>query len=148
LAIGALAEDGTVYLDPLIRDWPNGVKEYLEVEKRFQASEIARRKNVCRAGRRPAPIAGRSVIVTDDGIATAATMLVTLDVIRDQHPRELIVAVPVCAREQVAKVRRHCDDLMCLTVPESFFAVGQFYLDFRPVGVPYQLDQVLGADQY
>lgn len=133
LALGALAENGTVYLDTQVRSWPEGVKQYLEVEKRFQASEIARRRNVYRGDRPPAPIAGRSVIVTDDGIATGATMMVTLDVIRDQHPRELIVAVPVCANDVLAKVRKHCDDLVVLTVPDSFFAVGQFYLDFRTV---------------
>jgi len=133
LALGALAEDGTVYLDPLIGEWPEGVKEYLEAEKRFQASEIARRKKVFRPERPAAPITGRSVIVTDDGIATGATMLVSLDVIRDQRPRELIVAVPVCPRDRFNEVRRHCDDLVCLTVPEDFWAVGDFYQDFRQV---------------
>jgi predicted phosphoribosyltransferase len=133
LAIGALAEDGTVFLDPLIRHWPEGVKDYLEVEKRFQAAEIALCQKVFRAVRPQAPVAGRSVIVTDDGIATGATMLVTLEVIREQHPRELIVAVPVCAPDRIGEVRRHCDDLVFLACPEGFFAVGQFYRDFRQV---------------
>jgi putative phosphoribosyl transferase len=134
LTIGALAEDGTVYLDPKTRDWSNGEKEYLEIEKRFQASEIARRKMVFRAERPAAPIAGRSVIVTADGIATGATMLVTLDVIRDKHPREVIVAVPVWARDPFEEISKHCDDTVWLTVRKSFFSVEQFYLDFRPVG--------------
>jgi putative phosphoribosyl transferase len=133
LAIGALTEDGTVFLDPMVRDWPEGVRTYLEVEKRFQASEIARRKAMFRGVRPAAPIAHRSVIVTDDGIATGATMLVTLQLLRDRHPRELIVAVPVCSPDRLDEIRRHCDSLVCLSSPEEFFAVGQFYKHFRPV---------------
>jgi putative phosphoribosyl transferase len=130
LAIGALSEDGTVYLDPLIRDWPEGVKTYLEVGKRFQAAEIARRQQMFRSVRPTAPIAHRSVIVTDDGIATGATMLVTLQFLRDRHPRELIVAVPVCSPDRLDEIRRHCDSLVCLRTPGEFVAVGQFYRDF------------------
>jgi predicted phosphoribosyltransferase len=133
LAIGALSEDGTVYLDPLIRDWPEGVQAYLEVEKRLQAAEIARRKTMFRTVRPAAPIAHRSVIVTDDGIATGATMLVTLQLLRDRHPRELIVAVPVCSPDRVAEVRRYCDGMVSLSCPEGFVALGQFYRDFSPV---------------
>jgi predicted phosphoribosyltransferase len=133
LALGALAEDGTIYLDPMIRDWPDGVKNYLEVEKRFQANEIARRKAMFRSVRPAAPIAHRSVIVTDDGIATGATMLVTLQLLRDRRPRDLIVAVPVCPPDRLEDVRRHCDALVCLSAPEEFFAVGQYYEDFRQV---------------
>lgn len=133
LALGALAEDGTVYLDPEVRDWPEGVKDYLEVEKRFHARQVARMKAVFRAVRPAAPIAGRTVIVTDDGIATGATMMAALDVLRGQHPRELIVAVPICAPERIDVVRRHCNSLVYLISPEDFFAIGQFYQDFRPV---------------
>jgi predicted phosphoribosyltransferase len=117
----------------MIRDWPEGVKNYLEVEKRFQALEIARRKAMFRSVRPAAPIAHRSVIVTDDGIATGATMLVTLQLLRDKQPRELIVAVPVCAADRVEEIRRHCDALVCLSSPEDLFAVGQVYRVFRPV---------------
>jgi predicted phosphoribosyltransferase len=133
LAIGALSEDGTVYLDSKLRNWPEGVKNYLEVEKRFQASEIERRKAMFRSVRPAAPIGHRSVIVTDDGIATGATMLVTLQLLRDRHPRDLIVAVPVCAPDSIEEIREHCDGLVCLSSPEEFFAVGQFYRDFRQV---------------
>jgi predicted phosphoribosyltransferase/nucleotide-binding universal stress UspA family protein len=133
LALGALAEDGAVYLDPLVRDWPDGVKGYLEVEKRYQAAEIARRKQHFRAVRPQARIGGRSVIVTDDGIATGATILAALYFVRNHRPRELIVAVPVCAADQVEEVRRRCDELVCLISPEDFAAVSQFYEDFGQV---------------
>jgi predicted phosphoribosyltransferase len=133
LALGALAEDGTVYLDPQVHDWPDGIKQFLEVEKRFQADEIARRKALYRRARPAARLGGRSVIVTDDGVATGATMLAALEVIHAQHPRETIVAVPVCARDRCAPLRHRCDELVCLVCPAVFTAIGEFYQDFRPV---------------
>ena len=134
LALGALAEDGTVYLDPRVRDWPEGVRGYLEVEKRFQAAEIARRKKLFLRRAPAAPIAGRSVIVTDDGIATGGTIMAVLDVLRGQRPRELIVATAVCSPERDGVVRRCCDDLVYLVRSENFPPIGQLYADFREIG--------------
>jgi predicted phosphoribosyltransferase len=133
LALGALAEDGTVYLDPFVRDWPDGIRNYLEVEKRLQASVIARRKKLFRAVRPAAPVVGRSVVVTDDGIATGSTMLAALDVVRGQRPREIIAAVPVCPADRISLVRRCCDDLVYLESPESFVAVSRSYTNFPEV---------------
>jgi predicted phosphoribosyltransferase/nucleotide-binding universal stress UspA family protein len=133
LTLGALAEDGTVYLDPLVRDWPDGIKAYLEVEKRFQAAEITRRKELFRAVRPAAPVTGRTVIVTDDGVASGATILSALYFIRNQHPRELIVAVPVCPTERVEEIRRCCEDLVCLHCPAGPIEVRGCYANFPPV---------------
>ncbi len=133
LSLGALAEDGAVYLDPLVRDWPDGVKQYLEVEKRFQADQLARRKKRFRAVRPPAPIVGRSVIVTDDGINSGTTMLSVLYLIRDQRPRELIVAVPVCAAERIEELSRRCDHLITLLAPRGPVVIRRHFLDFPPV---------------
>jgi len=136
LALGALTEDGTVYLDPQFevhRSWPEGIKEYLEVEKRFQGAEIARTRKLFRSVRPAAPIHGRSVIVTDDGIATGATLLAALNVVQAGHPRELIVATPVCSPDRVETIRRHCDYLVYLICPEDFYSVGRYYRDFRQV---------------
>jgi predicted phosphoribosyltransferase len=133
LALGALAEDGTVYLDPLVRDWPDGVRGYLEEEKRHQGAALARSREMLRAVRPRAPVAGRSVIITDDGIATGSTMLAVLDALRGERPRERIVAVPVCPPDRVALVRRCCDDLVHLAGLESFTSIGAAYIDFHPV---------------
>jgi predicted phosphoribosyltransferase len=108
-------------------------EEYLEQERRHQVEQIARRQKLFRDIRPRAPVAGRSVIVTDDGIATGSTMIAALRVLRAQGPRELIVAAPVAAPERLAEVRRWCDDVVCLAAPEWFWAIGQFYEDFRPV---------------
>src|SRR5687767_3792747 len=81
LALGAVAEDGEVYLDPHYGAWIEQAREYLEAEAEFQRSEIARRKALFRGARPPAPVAGRSVLVTDDGIATGSTVIAALQVL-------------------------------------------------------------------
>ena len=73
------------------------------------------------------------MIVTDDGIATGATMIAALDAARANHPFESIVAVPVASPDRLREVRRHCDEVICLLAPRSFRAIGQFYADFTQV---------------
>lgn len=133
LAIGAIAENGQVYLNPSAGEFFEALDDYLVEERRHQLAEIARRRELFRAARPQAPIAGRSVIVTDDGIATGSTMMAALQAVKAQRPRELIVAVPVASPDRLVEVGRHCDDVVCLYAPEAFWAVGQFYEDFTQV---------------
>jgi putative phosphoribosyl transferase len=133
LAIGAVGEDGRVYLNPGVEETLDLDDEYIAGERAHQLDEIGRRKALFRAVRPQATIEGRSVIVTDDGIATGATMIAALDAARANHPFELIVAVPVASPERLREVRRHCDEMICLLAPRSFWAIGQFYADFTQV---------------
>jgi putative phosphoribosyl transferase len=133
VGVGAVSETGQVYLNHCQEKPPDWFKDYLLGELRHQLAEIARRKQLFRGARPAAPIAGRSVIVTDDGIATGATMIAALKTVRAQKPRELIVAVPVASPERLQEVHRLCDEVVCLLTPEDFWAVGQFYEDFSPV---------------
>ncbi len=133
LAIGAITEDGQVYLNPDAQEYLDALEDYLAGERRHQLAEIARRRKLFRAARPQAPVAGRSVLVTDDGIATGSTMIAALQAVQAQKPGELIVAVPVASPDRLKEVRRWCDDVVCLLSPEEFWAVGQFYHDFRPV---------------
>jgi predicted phosphoribosyltransferase len=73
------------------------------------------------------------VIVTDDGIATGSTMIAALQTARTLQPFELIVAVPVAPPDRLQEVRRWCDDVVCLLSPWEFWAIGQFYEDFRQI---------------
>jgi predicted phosphoribosyltransferase len=130
LALGAVSETGEVYLNPEAQDLPGVTPAYLAQERRFQLEEIARRAQLFREDRPPAPAAGRSVIVTDDGIATGSTMLAALRVLTGQQPRELIAAVPVGSPARLREVGKSCDEVVCLLRPEWFAAVGQFYTDF------------------
>jgi len=133
LAIGAVAEDGCVYLNPLGQEVLDLSNDYLAEERKHQFDEIARRQQLFRGVRPKAPLAGRSVIVTDDGIATGATMIAALQVVKAQRPREIIVAVPVASPDRLAEIRRWCDDVVCLLTPVEFWAIGQFYKDFTQV---------------
>jgi predicted phosphoribosyltransferase len=133
LAIGAIAEDGRVYLNHHSKAVLDPIEDYLTQERSYQLAQIARRKKLVRAIRPPAPVTGRSVIVTDDGIATGSTMIAALKTVRTQKPHEVIVAVPVASPDRLAEVRRWCDEVVCLHAVEDFWAIGQFYEDFRPV---------------
>jgi predicted phosphoribosyltransferase len=133
LAIGAISEEGGVYLNHHAQAFLDVMEEYLAQERRRQLAEIARRKKLFRAVRPQAPMAGRSVIVTDDGIATGSTMIAALQAIKTQNPREVIVAVPVASPDRLEEVRRWCDDVVCLLTPANFWAIGEFYKDFAQV---------------
>jgi predicted phosphoribosyltransferase len=133
LALGAISEDGQVFMNPELEDYAQAAEDYLTKEKEHQLAEIARRRRLIRAVRPPVSLAGRSVIVTDDGIATGATMIVALQVVRTQRPRELIVAVPVAPPERLEEIGHYCDEVVCLLRPHSFWAIGQFYEDFQQV---------------
>jgi putative phosphoribosyl transferase len=133
LAIGAVGEDGEIYIDDRSAACAGADDDYIERERRLQMEEIARRNKRLRTVRPHAGLAGRSVILTDDGIATGATMIAAIRVIRAKRPHELIVAVPVASPERIRTIADLCDQVVCLSAPEYFEAVGQFYDDFEPV---------------
>jgi putative phosphoribosyl transferase len=133
LAVGAIAEDGAVYMNHFAEEALGLTEEYLDAERQHQLAEIARRKKLFRAARPQASVGGRSVIVTDDGIATGSTMIAALQAVRPQGPREVIVAVPVASPERLREIRRWCDDVIYLLAPVNFWAICQFYEDFTQV---------------
>jgi hypothetical protein len=133
LALGAIGEDGEEYLTDFVSSVPGVTEAYLASERAHQIAEIERRKQRFRAARPQALIEGRSVLVTDDGLATGATMLAALHVIRAHRPRELIVAVPVGPPETVALLARYCDRVECLLVPAYMGGISGFYGDFDQV---------------
>lgn len=133
LAIGAISEDGEVFVEP--HAWQvSGVDEaYIKQEARRQLGEIQRRKELFRAVRPALDLRERSVLVVDDGIATGATMIAALQMAKHQQPRERIVAVPVASTDRLEEVARHADDAVCLLEPEGFMAIGPYYRDFTQV---------------
>ncbi len=133
LAIGAVTETGRVYLNHPAEELLDLWDDYLRGERRYQLGEIGRRKQLYRSIRPAAPIAGRSVIVTDDGIATGSTMLAALRAVEAEKPSEVIVAVPVAAPDRLEEIRPWCDELICLLCPPELWAIGQYYEDFSPV---------------
>lgn len=138
LAVGAVSEDGVMLLNSDAHLVPGVSEKYIDAERQRRMEELSRRKELFRGVRPAAPIAGRSVIVTDDGIATGSTMLAAVEILKRKGPHELIVAVPVAPPGRLNDIRRRCDYVVCLQTPESFMAIGQFYQDFDQV----QDDQV------
>jgi len=134
LAIGAVSESGQVCLHPQGEEMTAALRHYLAEEVNLQLDVIARRKALFRHVRPQAPVAGRSVIVTDDGIATGSTMMAALRVVRGHQPHEVIVAVPVGTPARLREVSRCCDEVVCLEAPEKLWAISQFYEDFSQVG--------------
>jgi len=133
LAIGAIGEDSEVYLNSFARKAAGVTEAYIREERDHQIAEITRRSKLFRAVRPPVDVTQRSVIVTDDGIATGSTMLAALHVLSAQKPQEIIVAVPVAPPETIERFRPHCSHVECLLTPGDFEAISQFYADFQQV---------------
>jgi putative phosphoribosyl transferase len=98
-----------------------------------QRAELARRSAVYLAGRAPVPLAQKTVILVDDGIATGATMRAALRALRRAGPRRIVLAVPVAPPDVVAALRDEVDELICLETPPYFNAVGAHYVSFPQV---------------
>ncbi|MGH6838533.1 MAG: phosphoribosyltransferase [Methylocella sp.] len=98
-----------------------------------ELAEIERRRRRYLGARARADAAGRTVIVIDDGIATGATMRTALRAIRARAPNELVLAVPVAAKDTLDELRDEADTIVCLESPAWLEAVGFFYADFRQV---------------
>ncbi|MGH6836392.1 MAG: phosphoribosyltransferase [Methylocella sp.] len=98
-----------------------------------ELAEIERRRRRYLGARARLPVAGRTVIVIDDGIATGATMRTALRAVRAGAPKELVLAVPVAAKDTLDELRSETDSIVCLESPAWLEAVGFFYGDFRQV---------------
>lgn len=133
LAIGAVAEDGTLWVDPLAMAELEVSPAYLEEEIRRQHEELRRRAERFRGARPPVPVAGRNAVVVDDGIATGATMRVSLRSLRSRGARRLVVAAPVAPPEMLPRVEAEADEVVVLYTPALFWAVGAFYEHFDQV---------------
>ena len=135
LAMGAVSEDGKVFLnDEVVTEM--GISRnssYLRREREIQMQEITRRAELIRRVRPKVPIEGRVAIVTDDGVATGATMQAAVWAARQEHPSRLVVALPVGPEDTVSRLAQDADEVVCLRVPPYFAAVGQFYLRFGQV---------------
>ena len=130
LALGAVSETGEVYLNHFASAMSDAGSTYVEAERRRQMAEIDRRRAMFRAVRPQATIAGRTVILTDDGLATGATMIAAIRTVRSAGAAEIVVAVPVGAPDRIDVIRPLVDRVVCLIEPADFWAVGQFYRSF------------------
>ena len=128
--IGAIASGGVRVVDDTVLRAYGVDAETLDRITERERRELERRERLYRD--RPFPsIVDRVVILVDDGLATGSTMRAAVAALRAEGPREIVVAVPVGARETCAAMTELADDVVCLSTPEPFYAVGLWYEDFE-----------------
>ncbi|ADP84749.1 phosphoribosyltransferase [Pseudofrankia inefficax] len=131
-ALGAIATGGVRVLNTRAVERLGLAAEAIEAVAAREATELARRERVYREGRAPPPLAGRTVVLVDDGLATGATMVVAARAVRRAGPRRVIAALPVASPDGALAVRAEVDELVCPLMPPDFMAVGNYYRDFAP----------------
>lgn len=133
LAMGAIGEGGVIVVnDEVVRS--TGVsEEAFEAVRRAESAELERRAARYRGGRVPTDLGGRTVVLVDDGLATGSSALAAIRVLRAMDASRVVLAVPVGAPDTVARLRAEADEVVCLSEPRAFMAVGSWYDDFREV---------------
>jgi len=132
-AIGAVAETGEVVLsDEVISAY--GVEEaYIRQEVEDQKKVIEKRKALYREGKEITGLAGRTVILVDDGVATGSTIKAAIAALKKLKPKKLVAALPVAPPKTARELKGMVDELVCLHVDPYFFAVGNYYSNFEQV---------------
>ena len=130
LAMGAVGVDGVPLLDESIISAVGASQAEVASEVAAQTDEARRRLAVYRGDRPPLDVAGQTVIVVDDGIATGATMKAVLYELGRHQPSLLIAAVPCAPPSTIRELKALADEVVCPLQPEAFMSVGQWYRDF------------------
>ncbi len=131
LAMGAIATGGVRVLNESVVDWlrisPATIDEVAAIEMR----ELERR-NIAYRGNRPLPkVKNHTIILVDDGIATGATIRAAIATLKQQQPRELVVAVPVAGVATCEELQAEVDKIVCVMMPENLYAIGIWYENFE-----------------
>ncbi len=131
--IGAISETGTVVLNELTISTYDVPKDYIEHEISRQKEEIYRRVKFYRKGGKLPDLEGKTVILTDDGVATGGTMKTAIATMRQEKLNKLIVALPVAPPTVADEIKQMVDEFICIETPFDFMAVGSYYYDFTQV---------------
>ncbi|MFJ4320723.1 phosphoribosyltransferase family protein [Streptomyces lavendulae] len=130
LGFGAIGEGGVRVISEDIVRIGRVSREDLATVERAETAALAVQARRFRGDRPRVPLDGRSVIVVDDGIATGATAAAACEVVRAQGAARVVLAVPVAPPDAVARLRGPADEVVCLSAPRAFRAVGEWYRDF------------------
>ena len=128
--MGAIASGGVRVLNREVLDYLPVNPRLIESVTAREQQELERRERAFRANKPPLDVKGKTVIIVDDGLATGSTMRAAVGALRQMEPRTIVVAVPVAAASTCDDFRSEADDVVCLSTPEPFQAVGLWYDDF------------------
>lgn len=132
LAIGAVEESGAVYLNAYVKAL-KVPESYLVQEQAAQLAMLQARRALYSPLRASIDLKGRIVLLVDDGIATGSTMVTALQAIRAKHPARLVAVTAVASDSAFHLISQLADEVVCLEVPDNFYAVGQFFMEFPQV---------------
>jgi putative phosphoribosyl transferase len=130
LGLGAIGEGGVRVLNQRLIATVGVTAAQLDEVAREETAELARRVERYRGGREAVPVRGRTVVLVDDGLATGSTARAGIEVLRGHGAAVVILAVPVAPQATVDDLAGIADEVVCLEIPTSFWAVGEHYADF------------------
>jgi len=133
LAVGAVASDGSLWLNSGLVDRLNVSEAYIEPERKKEAETAREKVRRYRADRKPPAITDSRVVIVDDGIATGATARACLRQVHDAGAGSVVLVVPVGSPETIEQLRNDGEEVIALETPANFRAVGQFYQQFEQV---------------
>ncbi len=132
LALGA-AGLNEFHINPNIAISPLVTPEYIAEQIRIKQTEVRKRYLFLRGKAKMPPVANKIIILVDDGLATGATAIMAVQILRKLNAKKIIVAVPVAPPETVQKLKRAADEVICIEQPAYFMAIGEFYRNFDQV---------------
>jgi predicted phosphoribosyltransferase len=133
LAMGAIASGGVRVLNHQVIQALAIPEAEIEAVAIAEERELQRREHRYRGQRGPLEVGGRKVILTDDGVATGSTMRAAIAALRQRQPELIVLAIPVAAPATCRELEAEADKVVCLSTPEAFHAVGQWYRDFGQI---------------
>ena len=133
LAIGAVGTTDEPVIDESLVQKTGATPEYLKQMIQKIKQEVLLKEKNWRVSGEPMLLKGKKVIITDDGVATGATLQAATEIVRQAEPEKIILAFPVISKDALAKLEKLADEVVFLEAPELFFAVGQFYQNFNQV---------------
>lgn len=130
LALGAVSLDG-FYINEEIAFSVS--KEYINEQIKIKQEEVKKRYSLFTGNKISYSLKNKTIILIDDGIATGATLIMAIQILRKQSPKKIIVAIPVAPPDTIKRLEKLVDIVVCLHEPIDFMAIGQFYSDFKQV---------------
>jgi putative phosphoribosyl transferase len=130
LAMGAIAAGGVRLVNWDTVEALGVSQSALDAVIRKEERELSRRERLYRTDRPPLTVAGKVVILVDDGLATGSTMRAAVAALREQRPARIVIGVPIAAPSTCGELAAVADAIVCAVTPESFYSVGAWYEDF------------------